>query len=390
MHTSSLSTALRLLGLAIGVIMAVLSLWLLLVRESQQGLLFGLAGLALALAPLLAGIDRVRNHPALKWAPVGALGIWVVLTLVLYLRAPDGRTSPTARVQNRYADGQWHFRRLALGNLLPELDQLKLGFQLVPYVDHLFNRKQARTLDRWTTGIYQELEKDADFHALGSVMPDAYDEIWGFSPNRGHYFLCKPRQMNAARPAPVLVFLHGSGGNFKAYTWLLSQLADELGVVVIAPTYGVGTWRQQDTARVITAALNDAAKAVSLDRSQVHLMGLSNGGEGVCQAAAELGSQLRSLSLLSPVFDLRREVAARVVSQWKGRPVLVVTGALDDRVPHDYVTSAVETLQRGGINVAFKTIEDADHFMLFSHRKAVTRLVMNWLQPQLTQVLAGQ
>lgn len=372
-----------------GVVVIGLSLCLLFVRETPQGLLFALAGISLGLAMLLAGILRILLHRIGKWVPVAMLSLWVILTIVLYVQAPNGRTSPEARVQNRYADGGWHFQRSALGNLLPELDQFKLGFKLVPYVDSLFNGKQARALDGWTSALYRELEKDPDFHALGSVMPEAYDEVWGFTPSGSHYFLCKPRALNPATPAPVLVFLHGSGGNFKAYTWVLSQLADELGVVIIAPTYGGGNWRRSSTPRLITAALDDASKVVALDRTQVHLVGLSNGGKGVSQAATVLGAQLRSLTFLSPVFDLRIAASPEMAAQWQGRPVLVVTGAKDNRVTHDYVTSVVDMLEGGQINVSFKTIEDADHFMLFSHRKAVVRLMSNWLQPQLKQVLAA-
>jgi hypothetical protein len=152
--------------------------------------------------------------------------------------SPSGRAPGGAAVQHRYVGGRDGFRRYALGNLFPENDQFALGFHLVPAMDPLFTRKQARMLSGLTASIYTELEADAAFHALGSVMPEAYDELWGLPFDRGHYYLYVPPRLDRSVPQPALVFLHGSGGNFKAYTRLLSKLADELGVILIAPSYG--------------------------------------------------------------------------------------------------------------------------------------------------------
>ena len=210
---------------------------------------------------------------------------------------------PAPAYRHRYIGGQNGFRRYAFGNLLPEGDQFAMGFPLVPAADRLFTVKQAKTLTGLTAAIYGELEADPAFHALGSVMPETYDELWGLPFNHGHYYLYVPPGLDRTTPRPAIVFLHGSGGNFKAYTWLLSKVADQLGMVLIAPTYGFGTWREPDTSRLVQGALDDAAQVVSIDRQDVHLIGLSNGGLGVSQAGRSLGASLRSLTFLSPVFD---------------------------------------------------------------------------------------
>jgi len=83
-----------------------------------------------------------------------------VLAAVLIARAPKGMTSFDARVQHVYSDNKIHFSRYALGNLLPEGDQLMLGFTTMTMFDPLLTVSQARVLKRLTTTIYRELEID--------------------------------------------------------------------------------------------------------------------------------------------------------------------------------------------------------------------------------------
>ncbi len=356
------------------------SLLLLAVHISKAGAVFGVAGVLLGAAFLVAcAAWQCRSSIGGLAAGLVFCG-WVAATAWLAVHAPDGRAPAGARVQHRYIGGHDAFRRYAFGNLLPEGDQFAMGFPLVPAVDRLFTVKQAKTLTGLTAALYAELEADPDFHALGSVMPETYDQLWGLPFNHGHYYLYVPPGIDRATPRPAMVFLHGSGGNFKAYTWLLSKVADQLGMVLIAPTYGFGNWREPDTSWLVQGALDDAAQVVAIDRHDVHLMGLSNGGLGVSQAGRWLGASLRSLTFLSPVFDEDAVSAPEFIQQWRDRPVFVISGREDDRIPIDYVTANVAGLKRGGADVTFQPVDGADHFLVFSHRALVLEALRNWLE----------
>jgi len=383
MPTSPLSVVLRLLGIAIGIIATLLSVGLLCVCTTLEGTIFALAGILLGIAPVLAAFAWELRNRRLAFMAFGSFLGWVSLTAWLCIQAPDGHASEDARVQNRYVGNHWAFRRYPLGNLLPEVDQFMLGFKLVPAVDPFFTLKQSRVVSDLTASIYRELDADPEFHALGSAMPQAYAELWQQPFDHGHYYLYRPKTKVRGQPLPVIVFLHGSGGNFKAYTWILREVADELGVIIIAPTFGMGNWHLPDSARVGTAALADAAKLLPIDLQNVHLMGLSNGGLGVSQAASLHGSKFRSLVFLSPVFDRPAVGSTDFTDSWRGRPVLVVTGTQDERVPFDYVQDTVGMMSGAGVQAILKPVNAADHFMLFSHRQEVVQYLKDWLKLQI-------
>ena len=347
-----------------------------------DGVVFGLAALALGITPVFWIWGR--KAPWLRYGALACLSLWLVLTCWLAWHHPNGRARSGAAVSNRYVGGGWHYENAALGALLPEVDQFMLGFRLVPALDPLFTHKQAAMLSSLTRGIYQELEADADFHALGSVMPNAYRELWGRRFDDGHYFLYVPPNLDQTKPEPALVFLHGSGGNFKAYTWILSRVADELGMVLVAPSYGMGNWDPHGGPRTVIAALDDAAGTIPLDRGQIHLMGLSNGGLGVSRTAAGSdGGRFNSLVFLSAVCDKTALESSSFATTWKGKPVLVLTGRNDDRVPLAYEQSCADMMTHAGALVDMKTFDDADHFLLFSHRREMIATLRAWLEARL-------
>lgn len=372
-------TLLRLCALAWAAVACVPALVLLGVAHTGTGRVFAVAALLIGLAPLAGCLARERASRAwARAAMVLPLG-WLVLTVWLVFQAPSGRALPGARVHTVYTRGSWQFPRFALGNLLPEVDQLRLGFRVAQAGDPLFTGEQRRRVEPLTTSLYDELEADPDFHALGSAMPHVYEAIWGLGDGDEQAYVYLPPTVDRTKPSPVLVFLHGSGGNFKAYTWLLSQVADELGLVVVSPGFGLGDWRKESTPGVIQRALNEAGRLAVLDPGRRHLAGLSNGGLGVCQAGLALGTEFQTLIFLSPVMDDETLGSPGFARQWRGRPVRVITGVEDERVPVAYVRERAQKLRAIGAEVSLREIPAADHFMLFSHRRDVLAELTKWL-----------
>jgi len=180
-------------------------------------------------------------------------------------------------------------------------------------------------------------------------------------------------------PLPALVFLHGSAGNFKAYTWILSKLAEEKGLVIIAPSYGFGSWDQAST-QTVMSAIDDAQKIIEIDDDQIYLAGLSNGGLGVSQFGMEMPEKFRSLIFISPVMSNSLVDSRIFQDQWKGRPVLIISGEEDERVPIEYVYKRVSNLENGGVQITSKYYPREDHFLFFSQRDEILKEISNWLQ----------
>lgn len=367
----------RLVSLVWATLTLPLSTTLLVVAVTWEGRAFAVALLTAGTGLLVIsyGRSRSRRGRGLMAVVLGALAL-ISIVFVAW-RVPSGDSPRIARVQHLYLAGG-HHGRFGIANLVPEIDQLMMGFTLMPFADPLFTQRQAKPLKRWTQEIYRELENDAEFRALGSAMSGAYLDLCGAAAP-AHAFLYVPSTRDRSRAGPVLVFLHGSGGNFKAYLWLLSRLADRLNMIVVAPSCGMGNWTQMETSEKVEASLAAVAGTVAIDAANVHVIGLSNGGVGVTQLLSSSPGRFRSFVFLSPVFHDRALQSLLLVPGERKPSVLIVTGRRDDRVPLPYVEGAVKSLRRNGADVTLEAIEEANHFLFFSHRDLLLHSLQRWL-----------
>ncbi|MFZ0547491.1 MAG: prolyl oligopeptidase family serine peptidase, partial [Candidatus Promineifilaceae bacterium] len=317
-------------------LVAPLSFWMLLNAQTWVGWGLAVVGFLTILLPLMWAY-AYRQRESRKNVGYAARFLTLALVgflIVVFLNAPSGDPGPDSPVHHRFFREQ-KFGRFALTNIIPESDQINLGFLVMTYLDPILTAEQARRVSPTTMNLYREMEQDDNFHQLGSVMGLSYAGLFGLSSDVGHYYLYVPQSAENG-PLPALVFLHGSVGNFKTYTWVWSKLAEQEGFVIIAPSYGFGNW-DAEGAEMVIEAISDAEQVVDIDQERLYLAGLSNGGLGVSRIAAEHPQMFQGLVFISPVFDTGMVDSDSFQENWAGRPILVISGEADNRIPLDYV-----------------------------------------------------
>ena len=361
---------------AFAMAVAPVSAWVLWHAVTWVGTCLSLLGLVTVILPLVwrrLGTTHSRRL-CLRW---GTLIFYVTVLALIGFQVPSGRPRPESPIQHRFSKGPIPFPQYSPFNVIPESEQFNMGFLVMPFLDSEFTFAQAGQVSGPTRALYREMEADPDCHALGSAMVWAYPELWGESPDVGHYYLYVPKHRQPG-PIPAMVFLHGSLGNFKPYTWILSHLAEKHGMVIISPSFGMGNWHLPESRQVVERALEDAARVTEIDRSRVYLAGISNGGLGVSQVADALPDRFCGLIFISAVFD--REIAApHFLKQWQGRPVLVLAGEKDERIPFSWTQEQAALLKAGKVKVTVKSYPGEDHFLFFTHWKDLVETMSTWM-----------
>lgn len=164
-----------------------------------------------------------------------------------------------------------------------------------------------------------------------------------------------PPGFRDGRPLPVLVALHGGGGNaagFQRYAHL-DALADERHAVVVYPN-GTGrfagrllTWNaggccglaqrnQVDDVGFVWALLADLAGEIPLDQRRVYLTGHSNGAMMAYRIAAESAPRVAAVAAVAGAMSLESFAPAAPV------PIL-----------HIHSTSDPRALYEGGLGPPF-------------------------------------
>lgn len=359
-------------------LVAPLSLWMLFNGQTWVGRGLALAGLLSLLIPLLIIRHRRQQNGRKIWGQTAVLLTITIVgfLLVVILSAPSGQPNPDSPVQHRFFR-EVNFNQYALTNIIPESEQVNLGFLLMTFIDPYITAEQASRVSKLTMAHYREMEQNDDFHELGSAMGLAYRQLYGQPYDVGHYYLYIPLTEQDA-PLPALVFLHGSAGNFKAYTWIWSKFAEQQGFVIIAPSYGFGSWDAAGADTVIQA-IEDAGTIVDIDPERLYLAGLSNGGLGVSQVAANYPDRFRGLIFLSPVFNTTIVDGPAFQAAWADRPVLIISGEADKRIPISYVRQRADNFRDGRINLTTAYYPNEDHFLTFSQPENIMTTVTTWI-----------
>lgn len=354
------------------------SVWLVLFAHTAVGRGVGVMGLLLiaVAADLFVWFRRPARKGLWGWSTVllivGLLGVgyWIVR------EAPSGRAPAGSPVRHRFATGR-AFEPYAPANVVPEVEQIHLALSVAPLLDPILTRAQAGRVREVALPLYDAMAADPNFRALGSAVGGAYAEALGRPFDNGHYYLYAPHG-RAAGPRAAVLFLHGSGGNLKAYTWVWSKLAERLGCVVVAPSYGLGNWGRRGAVATAMRALDDAGRAAGIDPDRVVLAGVSSGGIGVCRLAEAYPRRFAGLVLVSPVLAPEIVAGERFRAAWRGRPVLIVTGGADRRVPVEAVREQAAAMASAGLDVRTVIHPKADHFLFFTQRRPVLDAVASW------------
>lgn len=351
--------------------------WILFDAPTWVGKAVGIAGFSAIVSPLSGYLWYRQKSHVWQRVTLGAVIVLLVIPATILLMTPSGHAPVSSPVQHRFTKDTG-FPRYHISNIIPEAEQIHLGFLLSSYTDSLFTPEQSRRVSPFTFDLYREMERDRNFRALGSAMGWAYAEVLGLPFDVGHYYLYVP-QNRGDEPLPAIVFLHGSVGNFKTYTWVWSKFAEKHGFVIIAPSFGFGNWMQPGGEEAALHALQDARQVVEIDAKRIYLAGISNGGLGVSQVAYRRPELFRGLIYLSPVMTTSLVDSAEFQHMWRDRPVLVVTGEADRRIPLAYVEQRVANLRVGKVAVSARFYPEEDHFLFFSQPDNVLDDISRWL-----------
>lgn len=293
----------------------------------------------------------------------------VALALPAVILAPDGGNK-NERVRNRYLGGTNRFHRYSPWNIIPEIDQVSMGLNLLPLGDPYVDFAKGRRIRSLVLPAYQRMDEDPEFRQLGSAMGSTAKDLLHLGSCDGHYYLFLPDTAPDER-VPCLIFLHGMGGNIKPCFWMLSRIAMRMKCAVAAPTFGLGLWQNEGSAEFVVDVTREAIKTLPIDAERVFLMGYSQGAVGVTRAAVRQPGLYRGLIYLSPITEDDLLGTPEFASQKENLRLLFLHGSDDLRIPCSFVEGTAKILERTGYHVWIRIFDGEDHYLILSQQEAL-------------------
>lgn len=318
---------------------------------------------------IILNIEKLKKIRLLQFF----IALIVATFLTIIVKTPSNKNS---YISSKYYNNQ-KLARFSIFNIFPESEQFNFGFPIMAKIDRLFTKEQSQKSLEITHKIYDQLENDENFKDLPSAMGLAYSEYFTSKTKYGHYFkMCNPKSDQKLKP--LMIFLHGSFGNFKGYMWVLSKLVDEFDFVIVAPSYGAGNWHIGNSTEVIQDVLEDVLDKEKIDMDKIYLCGISNGGIGVSLFSLFRRDLISKIILLSPVMP-KLFITDDYSLKMQNVEFLIISGNKDRRIPPKYIQDRYKSMLDNKLNVNLNILDDSDHFMLFAQPDSVMKIISNWL-----------
>ncbi len=327
-------------------------------------------------ASVLFAVEKSRRR-LVPLAVSGGLGL-LMFALIMF-SAPAGTPDSTSTI-NQVFLRNYNFPHFSPFNLLPEIDQYKLGFVLSPRLGVLRYEAEAKRLSELFLPRYREMEKRPEYRALGSVSRYTLAELWGGSFDAGHVYQYVPAASAETR-LPVIIALHGFGGNNKAYLYTWEQFGIRNKYIVLCPSFGFGFWRNGGS-DAIERVRKYAIEKLSGDPDRIFLAGYSNGSLGVSRTIASHPEHYSGAVFISPAIDMNALDSEQFLKAWGTRPVLCLTGGADARISERVVSMNMEALKGNGVRCTYKAYPNEDHFLMFETNGICFPDIEQWLRSE--------
>jgi polyhydroxybutyrate depolymerase len=176
------------------------------------------------------------------------------------------------------------------------------------------------------------------------------------------YLVRVPEVVNPDRPLPVLVVLHGAGGDGARAETATGFTADaDLDDFIVVYPYGTQaadipgelSWNagaccgvpqreQRDDIGFISAMLDEVIAQHPVDESRIYLTGFSNGGMLTYRLSCEIGERFAAIAVVAGALNVTSCEAPAPKS------VLIIHGTADQTVPYDGGETNERTAARFG------------------------------------------
>ena len=211
------------------------------------------------------------------------------------------------------------------------------------------------------------------------------------------YALFVPSGYDPARPAPLMVSLHGAG---RQYDWLMNyagllDTAEHHGYVVVTPLgytrrggygYRGDSERDRRAERDVMNVLRLVTDELAIDQDRVYLWGHSMGGAGTYYLASRYPDVWAGLAAVAGGSMTADYVDADAIGHI---PFLVIQGSEDRVVPAARARESVAKMRELGMQHLYIEIPGGDHSLFISRDPEVVEHLFSFFNLVSKKTQAG-
>ncbi len=254
---------------------------------------------------------------------------------------------PPEMLKNQYRLFQQTLR------VLPETDIIKSAI-LFGQLPFRLSNSQVKKLFQDFTEVGEKIDSDPVLKNLPSALPYCFSKKL---PKNGHYFLYYPEKANP--DTQTIIFLHGAGGNFKFYLYLMSKYFPDS--IILAPSWSM-SWQTGKIA-YLRAMWKNAQTHLHVKLRKPWLFAISAGGPRAYELYSDHPNDFAGLVALATA-----PYQGTINDLCKNMNILMVNGVIDKRFPVSNCLTLAKKVESRVKNFKFYPIK-ADHFFMLTHQE---------------------
>lgn len=304
---------------------------------------------------------------------------WVVFILCLWVAMPRYRIQSGDRVRLVYLDEEGNAKHPPIGQylvntLLPEEEVMNMGVHndvsltkmmgiVGPIIQQVEDDKASGKIRNFYTP-YRHLGLE---NPMSGVYVQAFNQFFG--GNGRAVYICNPKDWSKERAYPLVVFCHGFLGNWQLYQGIWKDL-DNCIVLSIGTRDWSGLFGQDGIDKIFSYYLPALERmGYQVDKQQLHLIGLSNGGTAVSAAMhSRHAKDFKSITSISSNLKGLRKVPCQVN---------LIGGGKDNS--SRLMPSQAAQLKKKGVDVGLLFEPDENHFILVNQRDEIITFLKHCL-----------
>jgi len=178
------------------------------------------------------------------------------------------------------------------------------------------------------------------------------------------YAVQVPAAYDPGKAWPLLVTLHGAGGNGLDWIRTWARTAGSK-YVLIAPTTPRHTWAARQGHYYVLTALREMVDALNIDPDRIFLDGMSMGAGGAFRLAEHFPDRWAAIGPRCNVPDIRQKkdksFVTMLAENYRMVPVYWVLGAKDDKIPIEMGRAAKIDLDAAKGELVYKEFPGGGH-----------------------------
>lgn len=199
------------------------------------------------------------------------------------------------------------------------------------------------------------------------VLGEGRDACWMYAPEN----------IAPGTPLPLVVALHGGGGDGRRFLWSWLRDARTFGAIVAAPSSAGDTWELMggdvDSAR-LAEIVAFARETWAIDPARILLTGMSDGGTFSYVSGLDSTSPFTHLAPVAAAFH-PMFAAMTDPARLRGLPIHITHGVRDWMFPVTMAHEARDALTAAGAAVTYREIADLSH----TYPRELNATLLNWM-----------